>query len=44
MLDQDNNINLISLNVPVICLLDNARILLIAREKLHVNHFSELKG
>ena len=42
MLGQDNNFHQISLSILVTCLLNNVWILY--REKLHVNHFWELKG
>ena len=41
MLDQDSSFYLISLSILIICLLDNAWIF---REKVHVNHYWDLKG
>ena len=42
VLDQDNNIYLISLSILITCLLDNVWIKY--GEKSHVCHFWELKG
>ena len=42
LLDQDKNINLISLSILITCFLDNVWIKY--GEKSHVSHFWELKG